>query len=430
MAPATGSQRRTSRETAVPRGLERRLFVSYFLVFALLLLGFTLAIHFSFDSSLESQMAARLEILLSVGARSVRIEGGNPVAIKHSLSATALLARGEGLQWFDRSGSLVGSEGLVPAQKRLTTFSEAFYQVSAAQVLRTRTKELIDPRTGAVVGWVRAAQDVGQIRSDAWHLDVILIIGGLFTLAASALGGRYLQVGSVRPIRTSYERLQEFSANASHELRGPITVMNSNADAALRDDAGMRTADRDRFAAISQAAKQMRRLTDDLLLLARADRSIERELFVVDLASLIDTVVRLYRPAFDKQNVLLASRTQSGIRAYGNPDQIERIIGNLLENALRYTPVGGSVEVQASQDRRGVSVRVRDTGIGIDKDQLDRIFDRFWRVQTARHRADGTGLGLPIARALARRHGGDVTVSSRLGHGSEFIVTFPDRPPT
>ncbi len=413
----------------MPRRLERRLFISYFVVFSVLLLAFALAIHLSFVASLKSQMAARLDALLLAGVRSVHI-GGSHMAVRENFSPTALLAAGQGLQWFDARGNAIASEGLVPAENHFDGSTEAVYHVGSTRLLRTRTRVILNPETGMIVGWVRAAQDVAQTGAEAWRLDEILIIGALATLAASALGGRYLQIRSVQPIRTSYERLQEFSADASHELRGPITAVNSNADAALRDASGMRAADRERFASISQAAKQMARLTDDLLLIAGADRSIEHETFVVDLSVLIERLVRLYDAEAQQRGVHVFDRVSSGLTVYGNPDQIERVFANLLENALRYTPRGGRVEIQGGQHRGVIAVRVRDSGIGIHPDHMDKIFDRFWRAQTARTRSGGTGLGLPIARALARRHGGDVTASSQDGHGSEFSVTFPSRPPT
>jgi two-component system, OmpR family, manganese sensing sensor histidine kinase len=112
---------------------------------------------------------------------------------------------------------------------------------------------------------------------------------------------------------------------------------------------------------------------------------------------------------------------------YGNPDQIERILANLLENALRYTPSGGRVTVETWKEGTGVFVAVRDSGIGIAPEHLERIFDRFWRADAGRS-SQGSGLGLAIARALARRHGGDVTATSRYGDGSTFVISLPLKP--
>jgi signal transduction histidine kinase len=414
MAPGIGLQRRSSAKQRVPSGLQRGLFASYFLVFSALLLAFTVAIHVSFNSALDSQVSARLDTLLSAGARSVRVIEDHFI-VRQEFSQTALLGAGQALQWYDASGKLIASEGLPFAIHGHT--------------LRTRMAPIIGRKSAKPLGWIRAAQDVTQTSADAWRLDEILIIGGIFALGASVFGGRFLQVRSTQPINDSYERLQEFSANASHELRGPITAVRANADAALRDTAGMRAADRDRFSVISQAAQQMGRLTEDLLLLARAEEPMEEALFYVDLSALVADAVNLYRAEFERHGITLHMQMTPGIMIYGNPDQLQRIFANLLRNAMTYTPAGGTVEIEGVQQRGGVTVHVRDTGIGISREHIDKLFDRFWRSEAARNRSAGTGLGLPIVRALARRHGGDVTVSSAVGEGSDFAVSLPSHPP-
>jgi two-component system phosphate regulon sensor histidine kinase PhoR len=170
-------------------------------------------------------------------------------------------------------------------------------------------------------------------------------------------------------------------------------------------------------------------LTNDLLLLARAEEPMDRDLFAIDLTAAIENVVRLYRSQFEARNIKLTCRLTNGITVYGNPDQLERIFANLLLNALRYTPDGGEVEIGDTQRRDGISIHVRDTGVGIPREQIPKIFERFWRGESARTRSTGTGLGLPIVRALVKRHGGDISVESEAGRGSDFIVTLPSRPP-
>ena len=170
----------------------------------------------------------------------------------------------------------------------------------------------------------------------------------------------------------------------------------------------------------------MSRLTNDLLLLAGTERSFERELFAIDVASMLGSLEARYRDRFAEAGVALTFTTEGRSILYGNPNQIERIFSNLIENALRYTPAG-TVSVESNHRRGVVSVTVRDSGIGIAQENQARIFDRFWRADPARSRG-GSGLGLAIARALARRHGGDVTVTSELGQGSAFVASFPIRP--
>jgi signal transduction histidine kinase len=428
MAQATGSHRVSSAVNRLPSGVERRLFLSYSLVLSALLVALMVAIHFSFVSALGSQMSARLDTLLAAGARSVRVVGDRFV-VRADLSRTALLAGGQGLQWFDRSGALLSAEGLVPRHAQVGDPTEGFVQISKTRLLRTRMTPIRDRTGNRVLGFVRAYQDVTQTRADTWRLDEILIAGGICALIAGALGGRFLQTRSVQPIRESYERLQEYSANASHELRGPITAVRSNADAALRDAEQMRPSDRERFALISQAAQQLGLLTEDLLLLARAEQPLEHDVFLVDLSVLLSGLVKLYRADFESHGITVEKHVPSGMAVYGNPDQLERVFANHFLNAMKYTPRGGKVYVEGVQQRAGAIVHIRDTGIGIPPDQMDKLFDRFWRAQSARTRSTGTGLGLPIARALVRRHGGDITAVSVAGQGSDFMVTLPSHPP-
>jgi signal transduction histidine kinase len=180
---------------------------------------------------------------------------------------------------------------------------------------------------------------------------------------------------------------------------------------------------------IHALSAEMRVLVDDLLILARATQSLEREMFVIDVAELLEHVRARFTPAARERGVALRIAPCDPLRLYGNPEQIERIVANLVDNAIKYTAPGGSVAVACSVDDARVRVAVRDSGVGIAVDHRERIFDRFWRGDSLRNAAGGTGLGLAIARALARRHGGDIAVTSEPGRGSEFTVTLPRRPP-
>ncbi len=124
----------------------------------------------------------------------------------------------------------------------------------------------------------------------------------------------------------------------------------------------------------------------------------------------------------------LRLRTHANQTIYGEPSQVARIVDNLVENALRYTPPGGTVEIGHRADKDGAVIEISDTGIGLAPAQLERIFDRFWRASD-RPAGEGAGLGLAIARSLARAHGGDISARSRPGEGSTFIIKLPLRPP-
>ena len=409
-----------------PVGLERRLLLSYLAAFSVIFLIAGFAVRVAFLTSLEYQTTTRLEILARAGMRSVLYRGDRYAVDTGEISNAALLAREQGLQWFDDRGRLLGAEGLAPDDASLGSVGRQRLTIGPT-ALNATTMAIMNPRTHRIVGTVRASESNAQPESEIRRLDIGLLVGTVLGLAASGLGGLALAHQAVRPVARSFRTLREFVADASHELRGPLTAIKSNADVALWDQRNA-ARDRSRFEAIAEAAQDMSRLTSDLLLLARADRSLERELFAIDLQNVVKKLAARYKPLFEEAHITFVASSSGAAMMYGDVDQVERIVSNLIENALRYTRPGGSVFVEISRHRTQVFVKVQDTGIGIAAEHLDRVFDRFWRAEPARS-TTGTGLGLAIARALAHRHGGDVTVSSRPGVGSEFVVAFPTRPP-
>ncbi len=385
-----------------------------------------LAVRFAFVGVLDQQAAKRLQDVARAGLRSVVFTNDTLAIDETEISNKSLLTREQGLQWFDANGRLVGGEGLTPAVAMSPAEGRRRLAVGR-QMFDSFTEPILNPRTHQRVGTVRATELNEQERADVGYLDTGLLIGTLIAVVGGSMGGLAVARKAVRPVERSFQTLREFTADASHELRGPLTAIATTADAALRDIERDPAHDHFRFEAIADAAKQMSRLTNDLLLLAGADRSLERELFVVDLVATLNKLAQVYGLRFSQAGIALNFAPDGAATVYGNPAQIERIVTNLLENALRYTPAGGRVFVESRRDGAAILVVVRDSGIGIAPEHLERIFDRFWRADPVRS-PGGSGLGLAIARALARRHGGDVTVTSRLGIGSTFVAWFPVRP--
>jgi two-component system, OmpR family, manganese sensing sensor histidine kinase len=397
-----------------PLALERRLLGSYLAAFTIIFLIAAVAVHVAFIGVIKQQTLTRLDDVARAGMRTAIFNGNTLGVDKTDIANTALLRPDEGLQWFDLQGRLLAAQGLTPG----TRTKKDFYSVTAP---------ILHPITRRRFGTIIASQWNQEERAELAYLDIGLIVGSILAAAAGATGALVLARRAVRPVKQSFQTLREFTDNASHELRGPLTVIATSADAALRDAERDPDHDRRRFQTIADGAKQMSRLTSDLLLLAGADRSLERELFVVELSAMLRRLANQYRAHFTERGIALSSAVEVPAIVYGNPDQIERVVANLLENALRYTPAGGSVSIEIHRHGAEVQVVVRDSGGGIAPENLERIFDRFWRADPVRS-PKGSGLGLSIARALARRHGGDVTVTSRVGEGSTFVATFPVRP--
>jgi signal transduction histidine kinase len=343
------------------------------------------------------------------------------------LGGFSVIPRVEGLQWYDQHGRLVATRGLVPPGPFIAREGRRAYRITGG-LLDTYTAQVLDS-TGAPRGWIRASESDDVLTGSRPALDLALAVGALLAILVGAYGGFRFARGAVERNQASLSRLREFTADAAHELRAPIAALTGTAEVALREELALPARTQHRLQTIVELSRVMQRLVDDLLILARATQSLEREMFVIDVPEMLERLRTRFVPVARSANVALRFAPCDPLRLYGNPDQVERIVANLVDNAIKYTPGGGSVAVACSADEGRLHVAVRDSGIGIPLDHRERIFDRFWRADTVRGRNGGTGLGLAIALALARRHGGDITVASEPGRGSEFTVTLPRRPP-
>lgn len=224
----------------------------------------------------------------------------------------------------------------------------------------------------------------------------------------------------------AYESQQRFIAAASHELRAPLTVVLANLELLqLAPVRGM--SDDERAQAVGEAhseAARMARLVADLLSLARADAGVPLRREPVELDRvLIDVIGELRHEMCGQQ---LAVAAFEPVTVQGDPDRLKQLILILLDNAIKYTAPGGSVNVSLQRDQGNAIIEVCDTGVGIAPDDLARVFERFYRADPSRSRnAGGTGLGLSIARWIAEEHEGTVALVSALGRGTTATVRMP-----
>lgn len=225
-------------------------------------------------------------------------------------------------------------------------------------------------------------------------------------------------------VQQSVLRVRRFTADASHELRAPITLIYTAAQFALRRD---RSADelKDAMQKILREAKRCTELINQLLSLARLDAgSSPTEVVSTGLVSMVGEVTNeVMMLASDKGLTVSTSLPEHEVRAAVDEHSFRRMLFILLDNAIKYTPAGGSVIVSLVADEDSVIIAVADTGQGIPADELPFIFDRFWRADKVRSRhSGGTGLGLAIAREIAQSHGAEIRVESSAGNGSTFSV--------
>ena len=218
---------------------------------------------------------------------------------------------------------------------------------------------------------------------------------------------------------------RDFVANVSHELRTPLASIRAMAET-LQDGAVNDSAVAERFVNIIVGeVERLTRILEDLLILSRAESKMpERNLF--PLNTLIQEVGERFQKQAEKAFVTLNVQTPAPLMATANRDQIEQVLVNLLDNAIKYTHGGGRVNLWAEENTEHIAVHVMDTGIGIMSQDVPRVFERFYRVDKARSRqSGGTGLGLSIVKHIVETHGGLVTVQSEYGRGSTFSFTLP-----
>jgi two-component system, OmpR family, sensor histidine kinase CiaH len=256
-------------------------------------------------------------------------------------------------------------------------------------------------------------------------LVFILVAGGAAGLVLSFAGAWFLAGRALVPIEQAFRRQQEFVADASHELRTPITVLRSATDLLNQHRTEALEINGDLFDDIRHEIARLQRLTGDLLTLARSDRGqLELAVAPIDLGALASDVVRRVSPLAQESGIGLTYRQEArALEVEGDPDRLDQVLLILIDNALKHTPTGGHVEVIARKQRKDAIIEVLDTGPGIPAEHLPRIFERFYRVDTARSRAQGgTGLGLAIARTVVEAHGGGISLSSERGVGTRATI--------
>ena len=223
------------------------------------------------------------------------------------------------------------------------------------------------------------------------------------------------------------ERLKsEFLNIAAHELRSPLGIIRGYAS--MLGEGMLPGADSElALTRIGEKTDEMARLISDMLETARLETlGLELELEPVDLLEIVDTAVLAMRPLMGPSHQFALTSTRDDIAAVADKRRLTTMLTNLIDNAIKYSPDGGEIEISCDHDERKATILVRDHGIGINSEQAHLLFTRFGRLVTPEtSHIRGTGLGLYLAREIARLHGGDITVRSNPGSGSTFAVTLP-----
>ena len=227
----------------------------------------------------------------------------------------------------------------------------------------------------------------------------------------------------IERLQKAFERQRQFTGDASHELRAPLAVIQAESTLALQKDRHIDEY-RQSLETISQEAGHMTKIIEQLLTLARSDAGVEKMSFEkVNLSKLLSDLTSDINVLCHDKGLSLKLDADNNVSVKGDAGKLRRLFLNVLDNAIRYTPGGGVISVTLSNEGQTALVTIKDTGIGIPQKHIPHIFDRFYRVDKARSRAEGgSGLGLAICKYIVEAHGGEISVESVVGKGTTFYI--------
>jgi heavy metal sensor kinase len=456
------------------RSVRLRLTLWYVLLLAIILAAFSAGIYLTLrhnlydnlDDSIQNRANILLDIMGYEGSRPTlagRVSSADPNAGEHFVR----VFDASGAVTFDNSAAAGDVPVDISAVERALAGRPSTRRVSVdGEPMRVRTLPI--ERNGAISGALEVGLSEGEVTDTLRTLLLILGIAYPVTLALASFGGVFLASRALSPIdkltrlahrmsaedlsqrlnlrlpddevgrlaRTfdemiarlddAFRRQRQFTADASHELRTPLTAMKGQVEVALsrpREAAAYREI----LQAVNEEVDRLIRLVGSLLTLAKADSGqIPIASEAINLGELIGAAVEQVRPVARQRDLDVRVEHGPGVTLLADEDLLLQLLLNLLDNAVKYTPAGGQVTVGWNVDGRHVDLWVRDTGIGIASEHLPHVFDRFYRADKARSRAEGgAGLGLSICRWIAEAHGGSISVQSALGNGATFTVKLP-----
>jgi signal transduction histidine kinase len=386
----------------------------------------------AFDQELyqtSRMMAAAVEDGIYQNRRHITLEdvpvlGGEALPVESKL----VFAR-----WYTPERQLLQFIGPIPPEQLEnasgfeTIQAREYPSLNLSADLHLRQLTLPVFQEGQLIGYLQVATSLEPIETTLWSLRLFSMIGVPTALGAISLVGWFLGGIAMQPIRESYERLKRFTADASHELRAPIAAILNNAQFGLLEPIDHHE-QHIRLENVVEIAESMGTLVSQLLFLARGEGQIAPEaLQLIDLVSLLQKLAEKYTHQAQTKNLTFTRELpEQPVSVKMNPDLIVQAVSNLLSNACRYTPSGGSIQLQAFPQSHWIVIQVKDSGIGIPETDLPHIFERFYRVDSVRSReTGGFGLGLAIAQQIVQAHGGQLTVTNNLGQGSIFEIKLP-----
>jgi heavy metal sensor kinase len=453
-----------------------RLTLWYIVLLALILIGFSSALYFTLARALYQQVDDSLarnnhDLIDGLTIKNGQIDypgGENDISDLEAVRAQGYLVR-----VVDADGKILNTnstyaplpvtpDSLAMARSGLPQFQTVSLDGETYRLYTTPVQD-----NGQAVGALQVAEILGAVEATLRELVLVLAVIVPLTLTLATFGGMWFVRRALVPVdqitRTAqrisaqdlsqrlnlnlpndevgrlartfdamlarlddaFRREREFTANASHELRTPLTVMRGEIDVVLQ-----RPRERSEYERVLRElgadVEQLSRVAEDLLMLARADtHQIAVTCEELNAAQLLQVVADELRPLAEAQQITLDVHTDPALQFWGDEQKMLRVLLNLVDNALKFSPPDTHVLLTAARKGDDVSLCVSDQGPGIASDARQRIFDRFYRGTNGR--VSGVGLGLAIARALVHAQGGNISVESELGKGTTFTIGMPMR---
>ncbi len=458
----------------VLRSVRLRLTLWYVLLLAIILAAFSAGIYLVLRNNLYDNLDDSIQNRANTFLDVIQYEEGQPT-LAGRVSSDDPNAGESFVRVFDLSGRLTfdnsAAAGDLPVDspavdRALRGETSTRTATVGDETMRVRTFPI--ERGDGIGGALEVGQSQDDVSETLRALLLILAVAYPVTLAVASLGGVFLAGRALTPIDTltrmarrisaedlgqrlelrlpddevgrlartfdemiarlddAFRRQRQFTADASHELRTPLTAIKGQAEVALskpRDAAAYREV----LQTVNEEVDRLIRMVGSLLTLARADAGqIPIASEPVDLGDLIAAAVEQVRPMAEGRQLALGVAPGPAVTLRADEDLLLQLVLNLLDNAIKYTPPGGTVTAGWGVDGDRAELWVRDSGIGIAEEDSERVFDRFYRVDKARsHTEGGAGLGLSICRWIAEAHGGSISVRSERERGTVVTVTFP-----
>lgn len=445
-----------------------RLTLWYVLLMAVTFAVFGVLLYVLFQRSLMSTLDGSLQI--AVSQTSAGFDVGEDLAENGRLifeNAGAPIAAGFGMRMIGLDGTVWDTFGARAAAWGPTVQGYSTQRADDEFGWRAYTEPILD-KNGNAVGWMQAAQSLESVTDTLqdfrdqllWGIPLILLLAGLggYFLADRALRpianvtdmaqeitahdlsrrldyqgpadeiGRLAHTfdGMLERLQSAFRRERRFTSDAAHELRTPLTVLKGQIEVTLSRPRRPEEYET-KLQELAAHVERLIRLSNALLFLSGSDQNqLSWQPAPLNLTAVLEVIVEQIRTLASEKRLAVKTKLPPQLPVYGDTDPLTRLFLNLLDNAVKYTPPGGEIAIEAVNEPNQAKVVIHNSGPGIPPEHLPHLFERFYRADADRSReTGGSGLGLAIAREIVRLHGGEIVVHSEAGQGVTFTVRLP-----